>query len=43
MVTIGVDITSIKRFKDKKINFVKKVLSINEFIEWEKQKINYYI
>ena len=36
MITIGVDITSIKRFEDKKINFIKKVLSDNEFIEWEK-------
>lgn len=36
MITIGVDITSIKRFEDKKINFIKKVLSDNEFIEWKK-------
>ena len=36
MITIGVDITSIKRFEDKKINFIKKVLSDNEFIEREK-------
>ena len=39
MITIGVDITSIKRFEDKKINFIKKVLSDNEFIEWEKTEI----
>ncbi len=35
MVSIGVDITSINRFKDKKINFVKKVLSNQEYKEWE--------
>lgn len=33
---IGVDITSIKRFENKKINFIKKVLSNEEFLEWEK-------
>lgn len=33
---IGVDITSIKRFANRKLNFVKKVLSDEEFIEWEK-------
>lgn len=32
---IGVDITSIKRFKNKNIAFVKKVLSLEEFNEWE--------
>lgn len=33
---IGVDITSINRFKDKKISFVKKVLTDEEFSDWEK-------
>lgn len=32
---IGVDITSVKRFENKKLNFVKKVLSPDEFQEWE--------
>lgn len=35
---IGVDITSIKRFENKKVNFVKKVLSDEEFKEWEKSE-----
>lgn len=35
---IGVDITSIKRFENKKISFVKKILSNREFIEWEKSE-----
>ena len=39
MITIGVDITSIKRFEDKKINFIKKVLSDNEFIEYTNRTI----
>lgn len=33
---IGVDITSIERFKEKKDNFVRKVLSIEEYEEWKK-------
>lgn len=32
---IGVDITSVKRFEGKKISFVKKILSDEEFQEWE--------
>ncbi len=35
---IGVDITSINRFKDKKINFFKRILSDEEFKEWEKSE-----
>ena len=35
---IGIDITSIERFKDKKISFVKKILSNEEFNEWEKSE-----
>lgn len=32
---IGVDITSVKRFENKKISFVKKFLSKDEINEWE--------
>ena len=32
---IGIDLTSIKRFKNKKLNFVQKVLSDDEFLEWQ--------
>lgn len=32
---IGIDLTSIERFKNKKINFVRKVLSSDEFLEWQ--------
>lgn len=35
---IGVDITSINRFKDKKINFFKRIFSDEEFKEWEKSE-----
>lgn len=33
---IGIDITSIKRFEDKKENFVKKILSSEEYELWKK-------
>ncbi len=33
-MTIGVDITSIKRFENKKDSFIKKVLSDQEYKEW---------
>lgn len=38
MITIGTDITSIKRFENKKISFIKKILSDEEFKEWESTK-----
>lgn len=33
---IGVDITSIKRFENKKMAFIKKILSQEEMLDWEK-------
>lgn len=35
---IGIDITSIKRFENKKKIFVKKILSEKEFLRWEKSE-----
>lgn len=35
---IGVDITSIERFKNKKINLFKKILSDEEFDQWKKSE-----
>ncbi len=41
---IGVDITSIDRFKNVKLNVIKKILSTDEFLEWEKiENKNLYI
>lgn len=31
---IGIDITSIKRFENKKDSFIKKILSNEEYIDW---------
>ncbi|MDK2819571.1 MAG: 4'-phosphopantetheinyl transferase superfamily protein [Mycoplasmataceae bacterium] len=34
---VGIDITSIDRFENKDENFAKKILSNNEFLDWEKE------
>ena len=35
---IGVDITSIKRFENKNELFAKKILSEQEFLQWQKSE-----